>query len=153
MASIIGYLVLVLVVCTASVQLVSAESLQYSKVQLIDYAPTTGNLLFRGNEAVNETSGTFQYDLLVQYMQMRAANASVPFPASFYLVDLSFLNHIKKEERVDLSIEKSFFRHNPKLGELVHHFLMGTLTSPSEFPLQKRLVSIEPPINAPSKHV
>eukprot|EP01094_Clydonella_sp_ATCC50884_P019598 TRINITY_DN3873_c0_g1_i2.p1 TRINITY_DN3873_c0_g1~~TRINITY_DN3873_c0_g1_i2.p1 ORF type:complete len:252 (-),score=95.71 TRINITY_DN3873_c0_g1_i2:272-991(-) len=116
---------------------VHASTLDYNKVQLIDYNNATGNFLFRGNEPI--INGTFAYDELTQYMAARANNASIPFPSDYYLIDISFINRLKKSEREDLQAETKFFETNPSLGELAHHFLMGVLRPPSLFRKAERM--------------
>merc|ERR1712054_96498 len=51
-------------------------------------------------------------------------------PSKFTLIDLTFINHLKSEERHDLRTEREFFKQNPELGAYVHHFLMGSITPP-----------------------
>jgi len=128
----------VAVVALFHLHVAAASTLSYQKVQVIDFNATTGNFLFRGNEPINST-GQFAYEELVSYMKQRAANASLVLPDSFYLVDLTFINRVQKDERNDLKVEMQFFEDNPQLGEVAHHFLMGTLRPPSLYRSDKRM--------------
>eukprot|EP01095_Lingulamoeba_sp_RSL-Kostka_P011042 TRINITY_DN4103_c0_g1_i1.p1 TRINITY_DN4103_c0_g1~~TRINITY_DN4103_c0_g1_i1.p1 ORF type:complete len:243 (+),score=67.07 TRINITY_DN4103_c0_g1_i1:49-777(+) len=114
---------------------VNTENFEPQKVQLIDFNSETGNFLFRGNEPLNSTG--FAYDQLVSTLKERANNASIEFPSKFTLLDVTFLNHLKKEERDDLRTERKFFKQNPELGAYVHHFMMGSIEPPNIYITKK----------------
>jgi hypothetical protein len=66
---------------------VSAESLDYKRIHLIEYNATSTNWLFRGNMPI--LNGSMAYTNLTAFLQMRAKEAGLAFPTDFLLHDLS----------------------------------------------------------------
>jgi hypothetical protein len=118
------------VLCTLLVLAVTAQaSLSYSRVHLVHHNPDTNNFYFRGNMPVNDTSKTFQYDLLQQYFSQRAEAAGLVFPEENYLVDIIFNNPIDSKKA-----EKEFWKNNPDKGKAVNWVLFGNIIPPSTVP-------------------
>ena len=87
----------VVVLFTSAVVL--AETIDFTRVHIVDHvvAPTGKSaLLVRGNaplECFSKNNCTFAYNLVMEYVRRRAANASISLPANdskIYLLDITF---------------------------------------------------------------
>ena len=68
-----------------------------------------------------------------------AANASVTFPSTFKLVDVSLLVGLDPKESGDLKLEEDFFKANPSLGHLINWPLLTDLIGPCLVSKSKRV--------------
>lgn len=80
-----------LVVLLIALSVAKGDSLLPSRVHLV-YVSPTGNMLFRGNEPVDEDQGDFAYELLQATMTELTERSNTTFPESYSLHDISFLN-------------------------------------------------------------
>ncbi len=97
-------------------------------IALIERADS-GNFLFRGNMPVKDKQ--FTYNELRMALQQAAPGQSLP--EQFYLVDISLVNGINRQEADDLKVEKTFWEKNSALGRLINHPVYGSLTSPNDY--------------------
>ena len=98
--------------------------------------PLSGNLLFRGNMPVAD--GAFQYDALVQSMRDAAQAAGRTLPPQFRVIDVSLVNELTPGEKGDLAAERAFWSSRPGQGQLLHHPIYGSVTSPNDYPASIR---------------
>ena len=111
---------------------IGSSNLSKFKVRLIDHdSRGAGTWLFRTNLPI--INGTFAYDTLLNYMQERALEANISFPAidqreKLKLIDISFLN---LKEYFDMLVEQDFFAAHPDLGTFYNWPIVGSLLSPN----------------------
>ena len=85
-----------------------SEDLEYNRVWLVDYNKFNEsgvyNYLYRGNTPTMNDS--FAYDELVSYFSLRANQTDIPFPSTFYFIDVSLDNTFDGE---DFMIEREYW--------------------------------------------
>ena len=101
-----------------SAQLGAAESLDFSRVHIVDANQATAQILFRSNFPGNATGG-YDYPLLMSYLQNRTAQANLTWPSDPYLVVMSLNNPVEPE----YWIEQAWWKDNAWAGELIQYVL------------------------------
>lgn len=93
----------------------------FSHVRLVEHDASSGNWLFRGGSPIDRN--TFDYEGLVGALRLQARAARLELPASFELVDLSFLWSPHDQPSID--VEEAFFARHPERGRHVLWSIYG----------------------------
>eukprot|EP01138_Halocafeteria_seosinensis_P003533 gb/GECG01003611.1/.p1 GENE.gb/GECG01003611.1/~~gb/GECG01003611.1/.p1 ORF type:complete len:242 (+),score=26.12 gb/GECG01003611.1/:1-726(+) len=105
---------------------VHAETLDYSRVHLVDKSEDNRNWLFRGNFP-GGPNGTYAYDELIQFLHKRALDeGGAPLPKNFDLRVVSFDNIFES----NFNLEKRFYQNHPSKANLTIWTLIGGLLPP-----------------------
>lgn len=102
----------------------AAESLDFSRVHIVDVNQATDQILFRSNFPSNAT-GAYDYPLLMSYLQNRTEQANLTWPSDPYLVVMSLNNPAEPE----YWIEQAWWKDNAWAGELIQ-YVQGTRRPP-----------------------
>ncbi len=89
---------------------------EVSNVHYVDSVGT--NFLFRGGLPQTGNPPVFNYKGLKRAVINAGKQAGVKIPASFYLIDVNFLNIENPKDARWISVEQRFFRTKPALGRI-----------------------------------
>jgi hypothetical protein len=101
-------------------------------VHFVDQTPDRRNFLFRGGDPNVGRDGKFDYDGLVQSIQLAAERVRVALPSKFYLIDINLTNLEAGGDAPRTIAEWSFFNANPHLGKFIFWETHGTKDNASD---------------------
>jgi len=124
-STLIAFFVLVLAVVVAG-RPQALPSPLVRHVNFVDSSLDNRNFLFRGGDPNVGPRGVFDYDALVQSIQLAAERVRVTLPAKFYLIDINLTNLQEGGDAPRTIAEWTFFNANPHLGKFIFWETHGT---------------------------
>jgi len=112
------------VVVVGSLLAFAVEGNHINYAAVVDYNPTTGNILIRSSTATELVPKPhFNYTGMVYEFRLACEAAGVPFPTNFTIQSVNLLSFAP--ELAELELEKEFFATHPELGSVAHFPLRG----------------------------
>ena len=104
-----------------------------SRVQFLDYSPSTGNYLFRGDMPDDQTKCPYQFEHFTLRKRLHDAKLqhAPKLPNNYYLVDISLLDPaLNPNDAKDNMAEAKYFIENPQHGKFISWPLLGSYVPP-----------------------